>query len=242
MAKVHNSDVVDVENGNIDLDVESFREQFHAQQNHAALKRIKDAMREGKQLDAFIVKFITEGKERFREELISFWQTVALVSALIGAISVTVLLSAPARQGALQTNNDVLSSIDSERMAQTFYALFGTAACAELGAVLIVTISTIHFYLMLTDDDMVWFVMKWGWFTNVFCQALVTIGCFALITGCFVGSFIVGDNKTGIIVTAIGGAFLSAIVLTWFWMLTVNFAKQTESVDRIREILFRKKE
>jgi hypothetical protein len=184
------------------------------------------------------VKFVTDGKERFREELIGFWQNVALISALIGAIAVTILLSSPSRQDALADSRFVANSYDAVILSQLYYVFFGISALTEVSAVLVVTISVIHFNLMITEDDMVWFVMTWGWFVNDLCQLFVTIGCFALIFGCFIGAFIVGNNTTGTIISCIGGSTFSAVAVTWIYMLIMNKKRERNRIERVREILF----
>lgn len=220
-----------------DEDIDELRERYHAQKSKIAIRKLKDAMKKGHNLRAPIIKFITEGKDRFREDLVSFWQNLALVSALIGAIAITILLTSPSRQDALLDSGKVLGSEDSVIMSQLFYACFGVAALTEIGAVLIVTIALIHFNLMITEEDMVWFVMTWWWFVDDVCQIFVTVGCFALVTGCLVGAFIVGNDTTGIIISCIGGVIITIILVTWLYMLKINKRREKESIERVREIL-----
>lgn len=221
-----------------DEDIDELRQRYQAQKSKMAIRILKDAVKKGHSLRAPIIKFITEGKDRFREDLVNFWQNLALVSALIGAIAITILLTSPSRQDALSDSGKVLGSKDSEMMSQVFYGCFGLAALTEIGAVLIVTIALIHFNLMITEEDMVWFVMTWWWFVDDVCQIFVTIGCFALFTGCFVGSFIVGNNTTGIIVSCIGGVIMMIILVTWLCMVRIDKRREKESIERVREILF----
>lgn len=217
--------------------IEKFRELVHKDKEYLALKRIRETLVRGEEVPSFIVKYLISGKDVFKDDLISFWQNVALVSALIGAIAVTVLLASPSRQEFLSSNSWIMGPELSKIIVQVYYALFAAAACSEICTVLVVTISAIHFNLMLSDDDMIWFVMEWFWFINDFAQILLVIGCIALILGCFFGSFIVGDNTTGLIVCLIGGGIFSILLFFWLYMIRVNKGKEKESIDRIRQIL-----
>lgn len=221
-----------------DEDIEDIRDRYRVQKSKAAIQKLKDAIKQGHYLRSYLVKYVTDGKDRFREDLVAFWQNVALVSALIGALAVTILLTSPSRQDALADTGKVTGDKDSILLSQLYYALFGTAALTEIGAVLIVTIAVIHFNLMVTEDDMVWFMMTWGWFVDDVCQVFVAIGCFALFFGCFIGAFIVGNNTTGIIISSIGGTIAAIILPIWILMINMNKRRERESIERVRQIMF----
>lgn len=53
------------------------------------------ALRKGEAIDSALIKYLVDGKDRFRDELVGFWQNVGIVAALIGAIAVTVPRSIP---------------------------------------------------------------------------------------------------------------------------------------------------
>lgn len=220
------------------VSIDKANEKYHEEMREAALLRIKQAYQDGKLLNAAIVKYVTDGKERFRDDLMAFWQTIALVGALTGAIAVTILLASPSKQEYLLENDYRLSETRTKVIVQMYYALFGAAAITEIGAVLVVTVATVHFNLMVSDDDMIWFVYNWNWFCLEFCQVLMTVGCFSLIIGCMVGAFIVGDNNTGIIVITIGISVAIVFLPSWLFMIAVNKRREKEGVDRVRDILF----
>lgn len=181
-----------------------------------------------------VVKYITNGTEDFRSDLVAFWQNIGIVAALIGAISVTVLISSPSRVESLSDDSEILSTQMGIQLTQAYYGLWALTAFSEICAVLLVTIANVHFSLMGKEYDMIWFMLRWDFATQLFPQILLVIGCFAMVGGCMIGAFLVGDILTGIIVCAIGGALVILALCSWLYMLSCNLSKEAQSVERVK--------
>ena len=57
---------------------------------------MKEYMKAGGKASS-VYRYITHGREAFCEDIVAFWQNIGIVVALVGAISITVLLATPSR-------------------------------------------------------------------------------------------------------------------------------------------------
>lgn len=95
---------------------------------------------------------------------------------------------------------------------------------------------------MLTNDDMLWFLMTWSFFTNELPQIFLVIGTFALIIGCCLGAFLIGNVTTGIIVSVVGFVIALIVLIGWLTMLAYNKKREADSMQRIKTLLLQEKE
>jgi hypothetical protein len=79
-----------------DLTLKEFRVKLHTTGSIVAIENIREYIRKGG-VSSTICRYITDGREKFCSDAISFWQNIGIVAALIGAISITVLLASPSR-------------------------------------------------------------------------------------------------------------------------------------------------
>ena len=109
------------------------------------------------------------------------------------------------------------------------------AAATQLAVVVIVLVAYLHFTLMITPADKVWFICYWDNFINVTPQILVILGCISVTACVCVGAFIVGNIYTGIIVTCIASFFVLLFLYIWITMLNYNFERAEKTVVKLRK-------
>ena len=207
------------------------------------MRELLDSPRSDLSIKSDIIQFVLQGHDKFREDLISFWQNVGVVSALIGAIGISILLN-PLSKTSFYAPSDDTVNVDNASagfsigLAQTYYAIWGVAAFSEIAAVIMVTILVIHLKLMISEYDTIWFVTNWSAVCHEFPQILLVIGCFSLIFGCCLGSFLIADITTGIIVSCVAVAAICVVLPTWLYMLNRNKARQLDTVKKFQSLVF----
>jgi hypothetical protein len=220
-------------------DIEGFRGKMAKINEQRALANIYTSLNKLNGLSdvaEYIDRYIQCGSSDFRDNLIAFWQNIGVVTAFIGAISVTVMLASPSRISMFADDDGHVQTFhSSQRIAQAYYAFWALTTFSCIGAVLVVTISLVHFNLMSNDEEMIWFLTKWVLVTCLLPQIFLVVGCFSMAVGCMLGSFLVGNNLTGIIVCCIGGFIVLFVLSLWLWMLAVNKQKQAISSKQIQE-------
>ena len=229
---------VEAESFSADDDVveslEQFRKRFQSQHTAEAYRRLRQACANNT-ITGDVIKFVTEGKEGYTAHLNAFWQNMGMVSALIGAIAVTVLLNPIERSEFLQNSDFVLSPYAEVVLTQLYFAFWTIASCSEICAVVVLTIVSVHFSNMMTDDDIIWFMLHWDFIARMLPQILLVVGIFFAFFGCAIGAFLIGNITSGIIVSSIS-CFASAMILPmWVYMLKVNGARGAEDVKRIKK-------
>jgi hypothetical protein len=147
---------------------------------------------------------------------------------------VTVLLASPGRSEIFST--DVQNSSISLNLTQAYYGFWAFTAFSETVTVVLLTIANTHFNLMSSEDEMIWFILYWDFYTQMLPQIFLTAGCICMGIGCMIGSFLVGNNITGVIVCAIGGFLIVLVLLIWFRMLSVNKQKQFQNREILQKI------
>ena len=213
------------------LILEEFRKKMEIQDFNECMHRIKELIQNNKIKD-FVVHFISNGFEKMISDNYGFYQNIGIVAALLGAISVTLLLSTPSRSDTYSTSVNV--SHDAElALLQSYYFFWALATFSEIAVVVIVTIANVHLSLMVTKHDFLWFFETWDFQTKQLSQVFLVTGCISLVIGCCIGAFLFGDINTGIIVTVVGGVSLIVIVSIWLYMLYFNKVRQKASTDKI---------
>lgn len=218
-----------------DLTLKEFRVKLHTTGSIVAIESIREYIRKGG-TGANICRYITDGREKFCADIISFWQNIGIVAALIGAISITVLLATPSR-GDIYVNANNTDQDISYKLYQAYYVLWGVAAYSEIAVVVLVTIASVHFNLMISDEDLVWFVMTWEGPVSMMPQVFLVVGCFSCFFGCIIGSFLVADMTLGLINTSIGVIFVLIVLPTWLYMLHHNKARELKGVQRLEKLM-----
>jgi uncharacterized membrane protein len=93
---------------------------------------------------------------------------------------------------------------------------------------------------MVSEYDMMWFIINWNWICHEYPQIFMVIGCFSLIFGCCLGAFLLADITTGIIVSSLGFTAILLVVPAWLYMLKHNKDKQEETVKKFQHLLAEK--
>jgi hypothetical protein len=198
-----------------------------------------------------VIKLALKGEDEFTSSINSFWQNTGIVGALIGiefypiasiffhfmftaALGVSIVLGGVSTSDAF-VGQTGLSEHSYKTLIQLYYALGAMAASTQLAVVVIVLVAYLHFTLMITPADKVWFICYWDTFINVIPQILVILGCVSVVACVCVGSFIVGDIHTGIIVTCIASLFVLLFLYIWITMLNRNFERAESTVLKLRK-------
>lgn len=217
---------------------EEFRDRYNRKKSADALARYRKVMEESPNSDSHFTRYLTDGREAFVSNMMSSWQNVALTSALIGAISLTVALSAPSSVDSLSSTSGIQFSSDQLRgIGRCFYVAWSLGAISELASVLLVTIASMHFNLLMNDDDIVWFLMKWEFIVLELPQVFLVVGCFCCSIGLALGVMMIADRTTAIICSGTILAILVIVLGIWLWMLAVNKMRERMSVLEVRQML-----
>lgn len=216
-------------------DLAALRRKYHAEKEVDAMRQLACQLQDGKGELELLVRIIISGTTQARADRISTLQNIGLTSALLGAISVTILLCSPTRADALVSSNHLLSEATEKIITQMFYALWAVASMCEIAAVALVTIGLMHLDLMINASDDAWFLPKWHFPIFMLPQIFMVTGCFTTIFGCMMGAFLVGDTTSGYF-TFLLGVFLTSIVLPiWLFMLNRNKARELATSKEIKE-------
>ena len=152
--------------------LERFRQEVDTRRSIDALILIQTLINDKKVVPTELIKFIINGRDIFASNLNSFWQNIGVVAALLGAIAITVLFaSLPSNQN----SPTYLSNTEYAYLTRIYYIFFAIAALTEISTVIVVTIAAIHFQLMITDEDLIWFFNTWNFYIIMFPQILLTI-------------------------------------------------------------------
>eukprot|EP01031_Cornospumella_fuschlensis_P038246 gene38246-46476_t len=232
------SEVVSSESEGNKVDIaESLRDICNKKSSSTASQTLQRLIVEGK-APPLAYWFYISGPEKFSEKLIALWQNVGIVAALIGAISITVLLASPGATDAfVNSNKKFLSTQQSFLIARCYYIAWALATICELATVLLVTIANNHYYLMIGDEDIVWFIITWEFFITDFPQIFLVVGIFACLIGVMLGVYLICDMGTAYIVSGICSAIGCLVLAVWLYMLRVNKLREAAALAGVRSIL-----
>jgi hypothetical protein len=90
---------------------------------------------------------------------------------------------------------------------------------------------------MISDEDLVWFIMTWDGLVMLMPQVFLVVGCFSCMFGCMIGSFLVADKVLGLVNTGIGFLMISIVLPTWLYMLRHNKAREAIAVQRLEKLM-----
>ena len=122
-------------------------------------------------------------------------------------------------------------------ISQAYYVCWAPAAYSEIATVILVTISSVHLNLMITDEDFVWFMVHWLFVVQMLPQIFLVVGLFAAMFGCMIGSFLIADTLLGCINVALGMTVVLIVVPTWLCMLHINKKRDALGVEKVRKLL-----
>ncbi len=189
-----------------------------------------------------LVQCLLDGKDGFYDSLKAYWQNLCIVAALIGAIAVSIMVS-PIDQASMFSApgaDDRLNPISAHQMqklARAYYVIWSLAAITEISTVIILTVLNVHFTLMESDFNRIWFLIKWKYVYHVIPEGLAVLGSMCLFAGCALGAFIICDMATGIVVSLISGFAFMSLLLLWMYMFYVNESRERDGLQNFRGTL-----
>lgn len=121
-------------------------------------------------------------------------------------------------------------------LLQAYYACGAFSACSSLIVVSIVMVAYLHFTLMMSPADKLWFICTWDNEINLLPQLLILMGSVSLFGCLALGAFVVGNYETGIIVVVVTVFFLVAFLYIWQKMVVMNFQRAENTILRYRRV------
>ena len=130
-----------------------------------------------------------------------------------------------------------ISEDAARRLTQAYYCMAALSACSQMAVIVIVLVAYLHYSLMVSSRDKIWFVGKWDALINIIPQIFIVIGCLSL-TACFsLGSFIIGNETTGYIISLVCVLFFTSFLFIWATMVRKNFKCAEKTVLQYSQIL-----
>jgi len=182
-----------------------------------------------------IIKFIIQGEDKFDSELLASSTNNTIIASLIAGTAVGNLL-VPISKSDMCGESACLSSFASSIFTHIYYVSFCLSAFSNLLVVLLCVMSMLHYTLMISPSDKMWFVDKWDNAINVLPQILLMLGVISLFVGLCVGSFLVSNTAIGIIVCSLASLFVAIFLYIWSTMLRANFARTAKSLEIYKKI------
>ena len=179
----------------------------------------------------YILHLFEDGLENFKTNMLTHWQNMAVVCALLGAIATTVLLSGLSRSVGYNSSNGYMEDEEALLVARIYYILWGISTVTNVAGIMLSVCLSVHFTdLMMLEADKVWFILVWGDIfnlTDVFC----TVGALTFLAACCLGVFLLTDSTTGYIVSSFIGFGVLLFLSLWIAMLTRNLTRQRIHFD-----------
>lgn len=237
MKSIPSTELIGVDSVKGDRRLEStseFRRKYQIKYQQKALALFKQT----KYTEVHFVRYVIDGPSKFGNSLSTFWNTIGLTSALIGAISITIALATPSRLDALSTQQDhVLGSFSYQNICRAFYVFWSCASISCIAAVINVTIATVHFDLMAHDEDKLWFLATWGFVVMMLPQVFLVVGCFCCMIGLTLGAMMIADPRTYLTIAGIGVITVILVVTIWLCMLSANKKREAAVCEEVKEML-----
>lgn len=219
----------------VDLKVD-FQERFATKTALEAFAKIKRDLTNNKELEAAALHIGASGLEVGQEVLLSVWTQLQLISALIGGLSMTILVSSPSPNFAFNDEH-MLSAEGAKRAAYCFYLFWSLASFFELAAVVLVTVAQLHYSIMLDALDALWFIDTWKIYVWILPRMFVVCGCASAVLGCISAVFLVANIYIASAILVLGLLLMFLIVFIWITMLHKNSARKKESLERYKTVL-----
>lgn len=219
--------------------VDMFRDQFHSSSSSKALERIRRELKNNANADSQLIRFITEGSVAFNNSLYSFWNNLMIVSMFMGVVSATISVGVTGRMAGFVDTTKV-GPMPFEGVSRAFYVLWAISAVTQLSALLLVFVSSLQYKLMLHEDDMVWFLLNWGFLATKLPLLLISFGSLCAVAGVVVGVVITADILVTSVVAGISGLLLLLVFGIWVCMSSYNREKEQDAMDAIRRVLLKK--
>lgn len=221
----------------VEVTLDNVQEVYNNRSSKAAILTLQQLIVAGK-APPLAYWFVVGGREKFSEKLIATWQNVGIVAALIGAVAISVLLGSPGAADAfLNSNEKFLSTNQSLLIGRCYYICWAVATISELATVVLVTIACNHYYLMLSDEDIVWFVIRWEFLITDFPQIFLVAGIIACDIGVMLGAYLICDITTAYIVSAVCGAIGLMVIVIWLYMLLFNKIREAKALADVRALI-----
>lgn len=219
------------ENDNLIVDkYNKWNTNLHEQNQALVYKTIYDIVKDGgpedRYLRLYIGHILTYGIEKLRNDLSASWQNQGAVAGFVGAISISILLNPLAK------SEGFTSSVDLTNAARSYYAIWSLAAFAEISSLLLLLILSLHINFAVTEIDFLNFIIEWIEPLKL-PETLTAIGCYAMFIATCVGSFVIADTLTGVIVTLVSGILSLIVTVIWIRMIKVNVQKGIDTSTQI---------
>lgn len=225
-----------VPSAKIRISTNDFRKKYQIQYQTKAIELLKKTPF----TDVYYSRYIVEGPQKFCDSLGSFWNSIGLTAALIGAISITIAVATPTHLEALvrASNEDNLLSSEMYRyICRSFYIFWSCASICCIAAVLNITIATVHFSLMAHDEARIWFLSAWSFYVLMLPQIFLVVGCFCCLFGLTVGVIMISDPTTYLTVAVITATVVIFVLTMWLCMLSANKKREQDACKQLQDMI-----